>query len=167
MNVGKAIETRRSIRKYKSVPIEPEKLKAVTEAFRLAPSAKNLQNWKLYVVTDPEKKRMLWEASPGKQTMLTEAPAVLVATGSSQGVMTSGHRVDSIDLSIAMSFSMLAAWEQGLGTCWMANYTEDGVRKALGLPDDISIAAIMPIGYADEEVEARPRKDETEVIEII
>ena len=123
MNVMQAIETRRSIRKYLSKPIEPEKLSKVAEAFRLAPSAGNGQSWKLLIVTDPEVKARIREASPSKHNMITEAPAVLVGICSTQNVMTNGHRVDTTDVSIAMSFSMLAAYELGLGTCWMANYT--------------------------------------------
>jgi nitroreductase len=162
-----AIETRTSIRKYRPVPIEPEKMEKIAQAFRLAPSARNGQSWKLLIVTDPAKKEKIREASPSKHSMITEAAAVLVGTCSTQNVMTNGHRVDSIDVSIAMSFAMLAAHELGLGTCWMANYTEPGLRDALGLSEETSIVAIMPVGYADESPDVKPRKPMDEVIAYI
>jgi nitroreductase len=99
--------------------------------------------------------------------MITEAPVVLVGAGTSQRLMTNGHRLDSTDITIAMTFAMLEAHALGLGTCWMANYTEPELRVALGLSDDISVVAIMPLGYADESPEAKPRKPVDEVIEYI
>ena len=167
MEVMKAIETRKSIRKYRPDPIEPEKLAKIAEAFRLAPSARNNQNWQLLIVTDTAAKERIREASPSKHSMITEAPAVLVGVCSDQRVMGNGHRVDSIDVSIAMSFAMLEAHELGLGTCWMANYTEPELRAALSLPDDISVVAIMPTGYADEDPEPKPRKPVDEIVKYI
>lgn len=167
MNVAEAIVSRRSIRKYKETPIEPEKMHAVAEAFRRAPSAKNLQDWQLLWVTSPQHKEKIRLASPSKAAMLTEAPAVLVAVGYRPDVMTNGHRADSIDLSIAMSYALLAAHEQGLGTCWMANYTEDGIRQALGLPENVTVVAISPIGYADEEPAEKIRKPLCDVFKVI
>ena len=164
MDIAQAIETRRSIRKYRPDAIEPDKLTKIAEAFRLAPSARNGQDWKLYFVTKPEVKEKIREASPSKHSMITEAPVVLVGTCSSQRIMSNSHRVDTTDVSIAMTFAMLQAHALGLGTCWMANYLEPEVRSALELPEDISIVAIMPLGYANEDPEARPRKPLDEVV---
>ena len=167
MSIMQLIKERRSIRKYRPDPIEPEKLAQIAEAFRLAPSARNLQRWKLYIVTDPAARERISNGSPTKNTMAVEAPCVLVVTGTTQDVMANGHRVDTTDGSIALSFAMLAAQELGLGTCWMGYYTEDGIRKALGLPEDISIVAIMPLGYPDESPNARPRNDVCDVVEYV
>jgi nitroreductase len=167
MELMKAIETRKSIRKYRPDPIEPKKLTKIADAFRLAPSARNGQSWQLLIVTDPAAKERIREASPSKHSMITEAPVVLVGVCSTQNVMTNGHRVDSIDVSIAMSFAMLEAHALGLGTCWMANYTEPELKAALGLPDDMSVVAIMPLGYADEDPELKPRKSVDEIVRYI
>ena len=167
MHVMQAINERRSVRKYRSDPIEPEKLDKIAEAFRLAPSAVNAQNWKLYIVTDKAAKERIKNASPGKPEMITEAYAVLVGTCSSNREMLNGHRVDSVDVSIALSFAMLEAQELGLGTCWIGYYTEPEMRKALNLSEDTTIIAVMPVGYAAEKPEQRPRKDMAEVVEYI
>jgi len=90
-----------------------------------------------------------------------------VGVCSAQNVMTNGHRVDTIDVSIAMSFAMLEAHALGLGTCWMANYTEPALKTALGLPDDMSVVVIMPLGYADEDPEPKPRKPMDEIVRYI
>jgi len=170
MTVTQAIESRRSIRKFLPKPVEQEKLEQIAEAFRLAPSARNGQSWKLTIVTDPKVKAGIAAAAPDgnpPSPLIDGAPVVLVGTCSTQSVMSNGHRVDSIDVSIAMTFAMLKAQELGLGTCWMAYYTEQGLRDALNLPTDISVVAIMPLGYADESPEARPRKSHEEVVEFI
>ena len=167
MNVMKAIEARRSIRKYRQDPVEPEKLAKIAEAFRLAPSAVNAQNWKLLIVCDPAVKDRIGKALPGGPSFVTEAPVVLVGVCSTQDTMFNSHRVDSVDVSIAMSFVMLEACELGLGTCWIGYYEEPKMRAALGLCDSTSIVALMPLGYADEVPNARPRKPAEEIIEYI
>ena len=167
MDVMQAMQERRSIRKYQTRSIEQEKLDAIAQAFRLAPTARNEQKWKLYIVQNADVKAKIRAASPGEPLWLTDASAILVVTSDEQRVMTCGHRVDTVNLSIGMSFCVLEAWEQGLGTCWMAMFKEDGVREALGLPENISIAAISPLGYADEAPNARSRKPLEDVVEYI
>ena len=158
MTVQQAIETRRSIRKYKDTPIEQEKLDVIAEAFRLSPSAGNGQNWKLYIVQSAalrEKIRLTCKSAPA---FVTQAPAMLVLCGLNQTVMTNSHRLDSIDVSIATTSCILQAWELGLGTCWMASYEEQPLIDALGLPAGTSVVAITPLGYPDETPDAKPRK---------
>ena len=66
METTEAIKSRRSIRNYQDRPIEPELLLHVLEAGRLAPSARNLQEWKFIVVSDPKKRQDLSEAAKGQ-----------------------------------------------------------------------------------------------------
>lgn len=167
MQVMQAIETRRSVRKYQPTPVEADKLACVAEAFRQSPSARNAQNWKLYIVQNPQVRQKVLEATATQPDFLKQAPVVLVACGTSPGVMGNAHRSDSIDLSIGLAYAVLEAWEQGLGTCWMASYDEERMKQALGLPDGMSVVAISPLGYPDESPEAKPRKPMAEVVEII
>ena len=159
MTVMEAIKARKSIRQYTDSPIEPEVLAQVAEAFRLAPSARNRQDWQLIIVTAPELKKAVHSS-----TMAAQSAAVLVAIGTADSMMPCGHRADSVDLSIGLSFAMLAAQELGLGTCWIGSHSEAQVRTALGLPETASIPAIMTMGYPAESPDAKPRKDTAEVI---
>lgn len=152
-----AIRSRRSIRSYLNKPVEEEKLAAVLEAARLAPSANNLQNWKFIVVTDPEAKAKVIDAAYG-QPCLQQAPVVIVACGLKPGIMTCGQPVEAVDVSIAMSFMLLAAHEQGLGTCWLGYYDQNRMKAALGVPESASVVAVTPLGYPAEAPQARPRK---------
>ena len=63
-----------------------------------------------------------------------------------------------------MEHLMLAATEQGLGTCWIgAGFDEKVVKKILGIPEEIRVVAITPLGYPDEVTESRPRKTLEEI----
>jgi nitroreductase len=164
MDVFSAIQGRRSIRKYSSKPIEEEKLNKILEAGRLAPSANNRQSWKFIVVRDPEKRDKLMEAAGG-QAFVGEAPAVLIACGTEpDSIMTCGQHRYTVDLSIAMSFMVLEAYEQGIGTCWLGHFDEEEVKKILGIPKRVRVVAMTPLGYADEKPAARPRKSFDDVV---
>lgn len=163
MTVTEAIQGRRSIRSYDSKPIEQEKLAAVLEAARLAPSARNRQMWKFIVVTDPEVKDKLVEACNG-QPSVKQAPAAIVVCGQEPGIMSCGQPVETVDASIALSFIMLKAYEEGLGTCWLGHFNQEKVKTALNIPGDVAVVAVTPIGYPAESPAARPRKAFDEVV---
>lgn len=165
MNVFEAIKERKSIRKYQSRPVEDEKLNAVLEAGRLAPSANNAQKWKFIAVKDKNKIAALQSAC-GNQPSVGSAPVVIVACATNHQVMTCGQPADTVDTSIAMSFMMLEACEQGLGTCWLGYFFEDKVKAVLGIPDGVSVVAVTPLGYPDEQPAARPRKTFSEVVSV-
>lgn len=68
------------------------------------------------------------------------------------------------DLAIAMDHLSLAAAAEGLGTCWIEGMDEPEVKKILGIPDDIKLAIVMPVGYPVSWPEAKPRKSLEEII---
>ena len=112
-----AIRARRSIRVYQDRPIEEEKLRRVLEAGRLAPSARNLQDWKFIIVRDKNKRQRLSVVALD-QSFVAQAPVVIVACGTeTEYIMTCGQYTYPIDVSIAVDHMSLEAIEQGLGTC--------------------------------------------------
>lgn len=157
MDVMDAIQKRFSVRKFKDYEIEEEKLEQVMEAARLAPSARNLQEWRFVVVRDPEMREALSEAANG-QRFVAEAPAVIVGCAvTSEHVMSCGLHCFPIDVSIAMAYITLEAVEQGLGTCWIGAFNSDRVRTLLGIPNDVIVVGLMPIGYPNAEPPAKKR----------
>ena len=158
MNVFEAIMKRRSVRGFLDKSIEDEKLNAVLEAGRLAPSAKNRQEWRFVVVKNREVRRAVAEAANG-QNFVGEAPVVIVACGITDGyVMSCGQPSYPIDVAIALDHISLAAVECGLGTCWIGAFNEDRVKKILGIPEEIRVVDLMPIGYpAVETVKEKNR----------
>ena len=155
MTVLEAIRNRYSCRAYQDKPIEREKIDNIFEAARLAPSAKNLQDWRFVVVTDKETKRKLAEAA-NNQRFLENAGAIIIACSNSDGVMRCGQAVGPIDVAIALEHISLQATELGLATCWIGSFYLQKVRPIVGVPGDIAIIELMAVGYpADKPKEAK------------
>jgi nitroreductase len=164
MDVMTAIQGRRSIRNYSSRDIEDNKLKKVLEAAKLSPSANNNQGWKFIVVKDKNTREKLTTAAGG-QKFVGQAPVVIVACGTDpERIMKCGQYRYTVDLSIAVSYMMLEAYEQGLGTCWIGHFDENEVKKILGIPDKVRVVAITPLGYPAETPAPRPRKQLSEIV---
>jgi len=149
MTVIEAIRKRYSCRVYQDKPIEQGKLEELFEAARLAPSAKNLQDWRFIVVTDKEKKHRLAEAA-NNQRFIEKAGAIIIACSNSGHVMRCGQAIGPIDVAIALEHICLAATELGLATCWIGSFFPEKVRPIVGIPDDIAIIELMAVGYPAE-----------------
>lgn len=164
MDVMDAIRQRFSVRKYKDYEIESAKLERVLEAARLAPSARNLQEWRFVVVQDEQMREALSEAANG-QRFVAEAPAVIVACAiTSEHVMSCGLHCFPIDVSISMAYITLAAVEEGLGTCWVGAFNSEKVRNLLGIPNDVIVVGLLPIGYPDAEAPPKKRLSLGEIV---
>jgi len=147
MNVFEAIQQRFSVRSYLDKPVEEEKLRRVLEAARLAPSAGNRQEWRFVVVRDAETRAALAEAANG-QAFVGQAPVVIAACAvGGQHVMSCGQLSYPIDVAIALEHIALQATEEGLGTCWIGAFKEEEVKRILGIPDDVRVVELMPLGY--------------------
>jgi len=164
MDVMTAIQTRRSIRSYQDRPIEEEKLRLVLEAGRLAPSASNRQEWRFVVARDPDTRRKLALAA-NNQDFVGEAAAVIAACAlETKRHMACGEKPYPIDLAIAVDHMTLKATEEGLGTCWIGAFQQERVKGILGIPEEVRVVALLPIGYPEHQPEARPRKPFDEVV---
>lgn len=159
MSILEIIRKRRSVRKYRKDPIPEDVFLRVVDAARLAPSGKNLQPWKFIVVRDPDMKLKLGEAARG-QTFIARAPVVVVACGfPDRSYQHQGNYMTSwtIDVTCALDHMMLQACQEGLGTCWIGAFDESAVKPLLGIPDEVRVLALTPLGYPDEEPRDRGR----------
>ncbi len=163
MDVMRAILERRSIRRYQDRPIEESVLAKVLEAGRLAPSARNEQDWRFIVVKDAGLRAKMVDACLG-QSFIQDAPVHLVVCANNVRDMACGQPARTVDCCIALSFMMLEAVECGLGTCWLGSFDNQAVKSLLHIPDDYQVVAVTPLGYPDEQVEARPRKALDQVV---
>ena len=152
-------------------PIPEEKLRYVLEAARIAPSWGNRQCWKYIIVTDEAlRKKIIERVSPppppsdGRpvrpRDWAAQAPIIIVGCADpSKSGDKDGKPYYLLDMGISMEHMMLAAAEQGLGTCWIGGgFDEMVVKEALGIPKEIRVVALTPLGYPDEVTEPRPRK---------
>lgn len=158
MEVFEAIRTRRSIRKFKEVPVPEHLLTKVLEAGRIAPSAGNRQEWKFIVVTDPDLKRQLVDACRG-QAFVGQAGAVIVACATDPA-----KKWHMVDAAIAVDHMTLVAHDLGLGTCWIGAFEEERVKQILGIPEGIRVVVLLPVGVPDMDGVPRPRKTLDEIV---
>lgn len=158
MDVYEAIQTRKSVRKFLDKDVPEFILQKLLEAARLAPSAKNLQEWRFVVIKNKERRHELAQAALG-QSFIAEAPVVLACCAETDGhVMTCGQACYPIDVAIAIDHITLAATAEGLGTCWVGAFHEEQVKRLLGIPDYIRVVELLPIGYpASPEPVAKQR----------
>jgi nitroreductase len=143
-----AIKNRRSIRKYQDKRVEKEKLKKVLEAARLAPSAMNRQPYQLFVVANKDVLSKVESACNQRW----EAPImiVMVSTPKEAWVREDGEEFWKADAAIAMNQVSLAAFAEGLGTCWIAAFKEKELKEILGVDSDSRIPFLSPLGYPAE-----------------
>ncbi|HWQ19704.1 MAG TPA: nitroreductase family protein [Methanotrichaceae archaeon] len=164
MELMEAIRTRRSVRSYLDREVEDDKLSRVLEAARLAPSASNRQNWRFVVVKDSSTRRKLSVAARG-QAFVAEAPVVIAACGTDMNyIMTCGQAAYTVDVTIAVDHMTLAAASEGLGTCWIGAFYEDQVKEILGIPRDVRVVALLPLGYPAKVPQPTPRKSPGEIV---
>jgi len=163
MDVYDAIRDRFSVRAYEDRDIEDDKLRRVLDAGRLAPSARNLQNWKFVVVRDRPTRQKLSEAS--EQPFIGQAPVVVaVVTLVPDSTMYCGVPTGPVDCAIAIDHMALAAVAEGLGTCWIGHFDQEKCCDILGVPDSARIIELLLMGYPAASPGAKNRKNLDEVV---
>jgi nitroreductase len=146
----KVLEKRRSIRRYKDIPVAREKIIEILEAARIAPSAGHRQPWHFIVVEDKEMIKKL-----AKSEWAASAPVMIVGLAD----LEASPNWCTNDLGIAFEHIILASTNLGLGTCWMGQSNrEELVRDLLDIPKHYKVVALTPIGEADETPQPKERK---------
>lgn len=149
MEFKELIKERYSCKKYDGVQVADDKLRAVLEAGRLAPTAKNLQEQHIYVMQSEEALAVIDEVTPCRYG----APTVLVVAFNAKDVYVyPGEQRDSgiEDASIVATHMLLAAKDAGLDSCWVNRFNPAELKEKLGLPEQEEILMLMDLGYAAE-----------------
>ena len=167
MEFKEVIKARYSCKKYGDRKVAPEKIQAILEAGRLAPTAKNLQEQHVYVIQSAEGLAKIDEVTPCRYG----AQTVLVIAFDKTNVFTyPGEKRDSgiEDASIVATHMILAAADEGVDSCWLNNFDPDKLAASLGLPENEEILMAMDLGYAAEGTGPLPnhnsRKPLTETV---
>jgi nitroreductase len=159
VKVIEEIVNRRSVRAYSEKPVAEDKLARILEAGRLAPTARNQQDWRILIVTDPEIKNTLIDQAAPRQTFLKQAPIILAACALNPDyIMRCGHPAYLIDLAIVLEHIALQAVCEGLGTCWIGSFDEAKAKSVLKVPAAVRIVELMSLGHYDSLPDARERK---------
>lgn len=162
------VRNRHSIRKYQSdMPVEPEKLHAIIETACSAPSAGDLQSYRIIVVSQDEHRRQLCDVMED-QGFIAEAPVCLVfCTDSERSEANYGEKGKLFalqDATIACAYAQLAVVAAGLGSTWIGQFEAEKIQSALDIDSGLSPIAILSLGYPAEIPEPTSRRPIDDVI---
>lgn len=152
---------RYSVRKYLDKAIEDEKLHYILEAGRVAPTALNKQPQRFLTVATAAGMEKLKKACD-----IHGAPmAIVICSLEDQAWIRpqDGHSMAEIDPTIAATHMMLAAWKQGIGSCWITWFDPAIVRSEFNLPENVIVVDILALGYADAPVQQSDRHDKQRI----
>ena len=147
MEFKEVIKNRYSCKKYSDRQVEVEKLEAILEAGRLAPTAKNLQEQHVYVIQNPDLLAKIDAITPCRYG----APTVIVVAFNKENVFTypGGKRDSGVeDATIVATHMILAAADEGVDSCWLNFFDPDKAAELLGLPANEEVLMLLDLGYA-------------------
>ncbi len=164
------VRNRHSVRRYEpGMPVEQEKLHAILETATAAPSAGDLQSYRIIVISDQQLREQLLACTP-RHSFIAEAPVCMVfCADPASSVKTFGEHAGKLfavqDATIVASYAQLAAVAAGLASAWVGAFEAEPLHQLLNLPADLQPIAIIPVGYPAELPELTPRRPLTEIIE--
>ena len=171
MNFMEIAQTRQSVRAYDEArPVEREKLDAVLEAARLAPSACNGQPYHFTVVKDDLSKEVAKATQGlGMNKFAVQAPVLIVISempyvkSAAMGAKVKNNDYRSIDIGITTAYLTAEAAAQGLGTCILGWFDDDKIRSLCGIKYPVRL--VITLGYPkDETIRPKKRKDMSELV---
>ena len=170
MKFQEVLEKRYSVRSYKSTPVEQEKIQAILESSRLAPTAKNSQPQKLFLANTEEALLKVDLVTPNR----FGAPAVIILCGDTERaciLKSNGRNFLETDMSIVQTYMMLKATELGLGTCWIGRFDAEKFYQTFNVDRRYVPLGILLIGYKSDDSVPGPNHDKrldlSEVVEVL
>ncbi len=165
MNITELIKYRKSVRSWADKPVEIDTVEKIIDAARFAPSAKNLQDWRVIAITEPELRVKMVKVARG-QEFVGEAPVIMAICGdSSTGDMSCDMPRSVVDATILIDHITLVAAGEGLGTCWIGSFDQKACRELLQVPLGWEVVELLPLGYpANPSPVNKPRKKVSEVL---
>ncbi len=149
-------KSRYSVRSFSNKQIENEKLNKILEAAKISPTAANKQPQKIYVLQSQQALQQINTVCK----CIFGAPTVLLIVADEmetwKNPFSTNYNTGDIDCSIVCTHLMLQAWELGIGSCWVGYFDLAQVNKAMKLPDNEKIVAILPIGYPSDKAKPSP-----------
>jgi len=164
MDFLEVVKSRYSVRGYKPDSVEPEKLKAILEVARVAPTASNRQAFKIIVIDTAARRNELKKIY--SREWFIEAPVVIgvCSIPGQSWVRSDDKNYSDVDAAIVMDHIILAATALGLGTCWVGAFNPAAAREVLGLEESWEPVAFTPIGYPQASNPNRPKKPLNELV---
>ena len=158
------IRKRTSVRKFSNIKLKQEELNKILEAGRLAPTAKNNQPIKIYIVNSNEGIEKLDKASRcryGAQTIL------MVCGNKDEAYHKGDYTTYEMDSCIVATHMMLEATNLGIDNIWVESFDENILREEFNIPNELTPVLLMPLGYKAEDCSVNPLHDKRKALEEI
>ena len=168
MEFENVIRERHATRKFSIDKVEKDLLDKILEAGRIAPTAKNIQPIKIYVLSSQESLEKLDKATPCRYG----ASTVLLVCGDMENAYHKGdYSTYEMDSVIVATHMMLEATNLGVSNIWIEMFDEEVLRKEFSIPTNYKPICLIPLGYEDEKCPPSPnhskRKDLDEIVEYL
>lgn len=171
MDFMELAKKRYSVRKFSDRTVEKEKIEQILEASNIAPTAKNQQPQRIYVLQSEETLAKLDSLTHCRYGAGTVLLFTYKADEDWQNPLEEGIHSGVEDVSIVATHVMLKATELGLGTCWCNYFANSKLEELFELSENEKSVLIMPVGYADESAKPAPghetKKDINEIIKYL
>ncbi len=158
MDLDKAIQSRKSVRKFKDKKPDWRDILEAIDAARHAPTSGNNFTMKFILVDEKEKIKKIAEAC--QQNFIVKSHYVVVVYSNYSRLTNSfgekGETYGRQQAGAAIQNFLLKLHEKGLSTCWIGHFTEDQIKKELRIPANMTLEAVFPIGYGNES--AKPKR---------
>lgn len=150
MEFLEVIKARYSCKKFDGRQVNKEQLHTILQAGRLAPTAKNLQEQKIYVVQTAEGLAKIDKVTPCRYGAGT---VIIVAFDKANVFVYPGEKRDSgiEDATIVATHMLLAAKDVGVESCWINFFDPEAVAKEFALPENEEVLMILDLGYAAKD----------------
>ena len=166
MEFEKVIRERTAIRKFKDEQIKKEELDSILEAGRLAPTAKNIQPQKIYVVQSKEGIEKIDKSSPCRYNATT---VLVVCSDKDIAFKKEDYSTYEMDACIVATHMMLEATNVGLGSIWIEFFDAKKLKQEFNLDSNIEPICLIPLGYVADDYNGNPmhsiRKNIKEMVE--
>jgi nitroreductase len=159
MNTRDTITTHFAAREFKPDKIPDKVLAEIVEAGRLSQSGLNRQPWHFVLVRDPDRLKQIADLAQTDRYVANAAAAIIV-------LVNSKNPLRVIDGTRAAQDMILAAWEEGVGSCWVGNFEEEKIKQMIEAPAELSILSLIALGYPSEHTKGLRKKSRKSLLEI-
>lgn len=162
MEFNNVVQIRRSVKNFTTQEVPESKLKSLFDSARVAPSWGNKQCWKFVVVKNNDTKQKIADTIGNDNSAkdgVKEAPVtVVVCADPNQSSRIDGKDYYLVDSAIAMEHLVLAAANEGLGTCWVGQFEENRIKEILHIPQELKVVALTPVGFPGSTGDAEHKR---------
>jgi nitroreductase len=157
MEVFEAVRTVLAVRQYQDKPVPPDVVGRIIEAGRLTASSQNKQPWHFIVVEDRHMLEQIGAVARTGPYIAQAALAIVVAMERTRSAVSDGSR--------AIQSMILTAWSEGIASNWVGSQASSEVKALLGIPDELDMLAILPLGYPAQAI-GRGKKNRKPLSEV-